>query len=159
MPQLQAVLGPVEVVGAVAWVLLLHHHIAALGVLITPVQAWGGWEQVTTGHHSTGRALGARGGVGGDHSPEQLFRPLATSGRGAYGKRGRETSKSRVSPPSAQRERGREKAGESGSHQILKERSCIYVGFKNTWTVIRAGEGKTTVSTLPEGLTKETLDC
>lgn len=57
------------------------------------------------------------------------------------------------------RGKGEEKAEDSGSCQVLKEQSCSYVGFKNTWTVIGAGEGKTTVSTLPEGLTKETLDC
>lgn len=151
-PQLRAVLGQVEHAGDVVWVLLLHRHAAAPTGLITPVQVWGGWEQVTTGHHGTGWAPGARAGMGGEthrNSCPVLQQHLQEENMEKEGK----TLKSRASPPSVQRE---EKAGESGSHQVLKEQSCSYMGFKNTRTAIRAGEGKTS---MPEWLTKEILDC
>lgn len=106
-PQLRAALGRAEDAEGASRVLRLHRHVAALSVLITPRQLWGGWEQVTSGHHSIAGALGARAGMGGHHSPEQLFCPSATSGRGVNGERG-ETPKSGVSPPSVQRRRGRE---------------------------------------------------
>lgn len=47
-PQLRAVLGWEEDAVDDARVLLRHLHLAALTVLITPRQLWGGWEQVTT---------------------------------------------------------------------------------------------------------------
>lgn len=89
---------------------------------------------------------------------EQLSCPLATSGREVHGEtRGRNT-KIQGQPSPVQRERGREGRrvwrlpGFKGT--VLQLR-----GLQNTWTAIRAGEGKPAVPSLPEGLTKETPDC